>query len=235
MCLPPSSLVSTYIWALAFVPGFKVPGLQTTAPLAISSLSSPLTRQPTASPAIPDSNDLWNISTPVIVVFWLWPKPTISTSSPTFTSPLSTRPVTTVPLPLILNTSSTGIKKGRSVGLSGIGTYSSTWFINSITFSDHSPFPSSSNAFNALTLIIGVSSPGKPYSVNNSLTSISTNSRSSSSSITSVLLSATTILGTLTCLASNKCSLVCGIGPSGALTTSMAPSIWAAPVIIFLM
>ena len=29
--------------------------------------------------------------------------------------------------------------------------------------------------------------------------------------------------------------LVCGIGPSGALTTSIAPSICAAPVIIFLM
>ncbi len=31
------------------------------------------------------------------------------------------------------------------------------------------------------------------------------------------------------------CSRVCGIGPSAADTTRIAPSIWAAPVIMFLM
>jgi hypothetical protein len=31
------------------------------------------------------------------------------------------------------------------------------------------------------------------------------------------------------------CSRVCGIGPSAADTTSIAPSICAAPVIMFLM
>ena len=41
--------------------------------------------------------------------------------------------------------------------------------------------------------------------------------------------------GTLTCLASSTCSRVCGIGPSTAETTRMAPSICAAPVIMFLM
>jgi hypothetical protein len=39
--------------------------------------------------------------------------PTISISSPTFTMPRSTRPVTTVPRPEIENTSSTGIRNGR--------------------------------------------------------------------------------------------------------------------------
>ena len=49
------------------------------------------------------------------------------------------------------------------------------------------------------------------------------------------LLSATTIAGTPTWRASSTCSLVCGIGPSVAATTRIAPSIWAAPVIMFLM
>ena len=41
------------------------------------------------------------------------------------------------------------------------------------------------------------------------------------------------MVGTPTCLASRMCSLVCGIGPSAADTTRIAPSIWAAPVIMF--
>src|SRR6056297_1600113 len=36
-----------------------------------------------------------------------------------------------------------------------------------------------------------------------------------------------------TCFASSTCSRVCGIGPSGADTTRMAPSMQEAPVIIF--
>ena len=49
----------------------------------------------------------------------------------------------------------------------------------------------------------------------------------------STLFRNTTIAGTSTCLASNTCSRVCGIGPSGAATTRIAPSICAAPVIVF--
>ena len=41
--------------------------------------------------------------------------------------------------------------------------------------------------------------------------------------------------GTPTCRASRMCSRVCGIGPSVAATTRIAPSICAAPVIMFLM
>src|SRR4028119_1460244 len=52
--------------------------------------------------------------------------PTISTSSPTLTMPVSTRPVTTVPRPEIENTSSIGIRNGRSSGRSGCGIHSST-------------------------------------------------------------------------------------------------------------
>ena len=50
--------------------------------------------------------------------------PTISTSSPTLISPCSTRPVTTVPRPVIVNTSSIGIRNGLStsrVGLRDVG------------------------------------------------------------------------------------------------------------------
>ena len=47
------------------------------------------------------------------------------------------------------------------------------------------------------------------------------------------LLRNTTIAGTPTWLASRMCSRVCGIGPSAADTTRIAPSICAAPVIMF--
>ena len=58
-------------------------------------------------------------------------KPMISTSSPVLTCPRSIRPVTTVPRPLIPNTSSIGIRNGRSIGRSGVGMYSSTASISS--------------------------------------------------------------------------------------------------------
>ncbi len=51
----------------------------------------------------------------------------------------------------------------------------------------------------------------------------------------STLFMNTTIRGTPTCRARSRCSLVWGMGPSLAATTRMAPSIWAAPVIMFLM
>jgi hypothetical protein len=43
----------------------------------------------------------------------------------------------------------------------------------------------------------------------------------------------TTMNGTPTWRASRMCSRVCGMGPSAAETTRMAPSICAAPVIMF--
>src|SRR5471032_2714093 len=53
-----------------------------------------------------------NISTPVTTVLRVSRKPTISTSSPTFTLPRSIRPVTTVPRPEIEKMSSIGIRNG---------------------------------------------------------------------------------------------------------------------------
>ena len=41
-------------------------------------------------------------------------------------------------------------------------------------------------------------------------------------------------LDSATWRANRMCSRVCGIGPSDASTTRIAPSIWAAPVIMFL-
>ena len=157
----------------------------------------------------------------------------ISISSPTFTIPRSTRPVTTVPRPVIVNTSSIGIKNGRSTSRVGSGKKLSTDAINSKIFGVHSGSPS--RAFNAETLTTGVSSPGNSYSFRSSRTSNSTNSRISSSSTMSDLFNATTIDGTPTCRARSTCSRVCGIGPSVAATTRIAPSICAAPVIMFLM
>jgi hypothetical protein len=47
--------------------------------------------------------------------------PTISISDILLSTPRSTRPVTTVPRPVMENTSSTGIRKGRSTSRVGSG------------------------------------------------------------------------------------------------------------------
>ena len=86
------------------------------------------------SPATPSSRTFLNISTPVTTFFCVSRIPTISTSSPVFTFPRSTRPVTTVPRPEIENTSSTGIRNGLSTSRSGSGTYSSTAAMSSSIF-----------------------------------------------------------------------------------------------------
>ena len=91
----------------------------------------PRNNAPMLSPARPSSRILRNISTPVHVVFCVARIPTISISSPVCTMPCSTRPVTTVPRPVIVNTSSIGIKNGFSVSRSGCGMYVSTAVINS--------------------------------------------------------------------------------------------------------
>src|SRR6056297_376014 len=233
VCLPPSSFVSTYTSPLNFVCGVIEPGLASTCPLSMSSLCTPLSSAPMLSPACASSNIFLNISTPVHTVSLGWScSPTISTLSCTLSTPLSILPVATVPLPVILNTSSTGIRNGLSVSLSGDGISSSTAAINSSILSAHSP-SGSSNAFSADPTIIFVLSPSNSYSFSKSLISISTNSINSSSSTMSALFKNTTMFGTPTCLDNRMCSLVCGIGPSAADTTSIAPSICAAPVIMF--
>ncbi len=84
--------------------------------------------------------------------------PTISTSSFSLTMPRSTRPVTTVPRPVIVKTSSIGMRNGLSISRSGCGMYSSTAFISSMSDSDH--FASPSRALSAETRTTGRSSPG---------------------------------------------------------------------------
>ena len=92
---------------------------------------------------------------------------------------------------------------------------------------------SPSSASGAEPVMIGVSSPGKSYLDSSSRTSISTSSSSSASSTMSALFRNTTMYGTPTWRASRMCSRVCGIGPSAAEHTRIAPSICAAPVIMF--
>ncbi len=147
------------------------------------------------------------------------------------------RPVTTVPRPVMVNTSSTGIRNGLSTSRFGSGMKwsqaSSSLPMLLTPKSESSP----SSALSAAPRMIGVSSPGNSYLVSSSRSSSSTRSRSSSSpfAIMSHLFRYTTSDGTLTWRARSTCSRVCGIGPSGALTTRIAPSICAAPVIMFLM
>ena len=63
--------------------------------------------------------------------------PTISTSSFGLRMPRSTRPVTTVPRPVIVKTSSIGIRNGFSVSRSGCGIAVSTASISSMSVSAH--------------------------------------------------------------------------------------------------
>src|SRR5213593_4739485 len=88
-----------YTSPLNFVCGLMLPGLASTWPRSTSSFSTPRSSTPMLSPATPESSSLRNISTPVTTFFSVGLKPTISTSSPTFTCPRSTRPVTTLQRP----------------------------------------------------------------------------------------------------------------------------------------
>src|SRR5438132_153208 len=121
------------------------------------------------------------------------PRPTISTSSRTFTPPRSHLPVTTVPRPLIVKTSSIGIKNGLSTARFGVGMYVST--ASSSLWSAGTPIGdlSPSNAFVAAPVITGILSPGNSYFDNNSRTSSSTRSNSSLSSTLSALFRNTTM------------------------------------------
>ena len=73
-------------------------------------------------------------------------------------TPRSIRPVTTVPRPVIENTSSTGIRNGFSISRTGSGMLSSHGCHQLDDFSPHSASPSS--ALSAETRITGTSSPG---------------------------------------------------------------------------
>ena len=173
---------------------------------------------------------------PVTTVLAVGLIPTISISSLILIVPRSIRPVTTVPRPSIEKISSIGNRNGFSVSRTGSGIFSSTAAIKSqIGLAASSSADFDSNAFKAEPRIILALSPSNSYFVNSSRTSASTNSTNSSSSTISTLFKKTTISGTPTCFAKRMCSLVCGIGPSVAATTKIAPSIWAAPVIMFLI
>ena len=84
--------------------------------------------------------------------------PTISISLPVSILPCSIRPVTTVPRPGIVMTSSIGMRNGLSTSRWGSGMKVSTASMSSRIFGTHSPSPSS--ALSAETWTIGMSSPG---------------------------------------------------------------------------
>jgi hypothetical protein len=96
-------------------------GAASTMPRSISAFSTPRRSTPTLSPARPSSSVLLNISTPVQTVSRVGFRPTRETLSPILMMPRSTRPVATVPRPLMENTSSTGMRKGLSTSRTGVG------------------------------------------------------------------------------------------------------------------
>src|SRR2546425_9197218 len=91
------------------------PGFASTCPRSTSSLSTPRSRQPTLSPACPSSSSFRNISTPVTTVLRVSRNPTISTSSPTFTTPPPTPPLTPLPPPRIQKMAPLGLQNRLSL------------------------------------------------------------------------------------------------------------------------
>ncbi len=114
--------------------------------------------------------------------------PTISTSSLTLITPRSIRPVTTVPRPVMVKTSSTGMRNGLSVSRTGSGMESSTACMRSTI--DWTHFSSPSRALRAEIGTTGAFSSNS-CEARSSRTSISTSSRISSSSTMSALFRAT--------------------------------------------
>ena len=183
---------------------------------------------------MPSSSCFLNISTPVTTVLRVSRKPTISTSSPTFTLPRSIRPVTTVPRPEIEKMSSIGIRNGLSSSRAGCGTLLSTASISaSICFSHFSsPFKRSERGQANHRRV--VSREADSFSATRAL-------RARPDPAVRDHPPHRTCSAPPRCTAhrpdgpSSTCSRVCGIGPSVAATTRIAPSICAAPVIMFLM
>ena len=121
-------------------------------------------KAPMLSPATAESNNLRNISTPVTTTTSRFFSHTNDFDvSPTLISPRSTRPVATVPRPVIVNTSSTGIRKGLSVHVQELGYIHLLLSINSNILPHHSHSRSAQPQLRALTaepLTTGISSPG---------------------------------------------------------------------------
>ena len=145
----------------------------------------PRNSTPTLSPAVALSSSLRNISMSVATVLRVSLMPTISTSDMRSSTPRSTRPVTTVPRPSMLNTSSMHIRNGLSTSRGGNGMKSSMASINA--WMESSPAFSPASAALELPRTTGVFSPGNSYLVSRSRTSIFTSSSSSLSSTRSTL------------------------------------------------
>ena len=199
------------------------------------SFSMPRSRQPTLSPAWPWSSSLRNISTPVTtVLLGVASKPMISTSSPTLITPRSMRPVATVPRPLIENTSSTAIRKGLSMSRTGSGMYAVERVEQLVD--------------RLLPLRVAVERRQRRAADDRARCRRRTCTWSAARGLPSRPGRASrrrrprrTCSGRRRCgckptwRASSTCSRVCGITLSSARTTRIAPSICAAPVIMFLM
>jgi hypothetical protein len=114
--------------------------------------------------------------------------------------PRSTRPVTTVPRPEIVNTSSTGIRNGLSISRFGSGMKVSSASISLAMAGSPTSVASPSSALSAEPRTMGVLSPGYWYLDSSSRSSSSTRSSSSASSLAtmSTLFRKTTMPGTPT-------------------------------------
>ena len=229
-----------YTSASNFVCGVIVPGLrQHLSTLHLVSLGAAQQHALRCLPLRPSSSSLRNISTPVHTssscVSLI---PTISTSSPTLhqsraqhdPSPPCRGPTDRKH---ILNRHQKRLIYRVTLRLRYV-TRPSPQPTSDYRLACRCSESSPSNAFNALPMIIGVSSPGNSYwyPTTRALPSqpVPTAPRRQPCPPCS---------GTPRCTAhptwraNRMCSRVCGIGPSAADTTRIAPSICAAPVIMF--
>jgi hypothetical protein len=156
--------------------------------------------------------------------------PMMSTVSLILTTPRSIRPVMTVPRPVIVKTSSTGMRNGLSVSRTGVGMYSSTAFISSMIDSPHFSSPCSAGA--AATCTTGRCrrrTPGRQQ-----LAHLELDELEDLLVVDHVALVERHDHGRHADLAGEQHVLTrLRHGPSVAATTRIAPSICAAPVIMF--
>jgi hypothetical protein len=114
-------LVRIYASALNFVCGVIDPGLATTCPRSTSSRLTPRSNTPMLSPASLVQKLAEHLNARANRLHRVLDADDLD-SSFTLTIPRSTRPVTTVPRPEMLNTSSIGIRNGLSMSRTGSGT-----------------------------------------------------------------------------------------------------------------
>ena len=195
------------------------PGVARKSPGRISSVFTSTRLSATRLPASATSTGLSCICTERMRHCLFWGR--ISTVSPGRTSPLHRVPVMTVPAPRMLNTRSTGWRMA-------LPRCSASAFL--LTFASAARTSSTPSPVRLEQGTMGASANGV---VASRARTSSVTSSTQSGSHRSILVSATTQVGTPSVCRTARCSRVWGMTPSSAAMTSRATSMPVDPAIIW--